>query len=165
MKPITLRIPTSKGDVTAEIGQFKTVYGLDGYKYQGINKLLLQFIEPERVRAHILQLERAELLRHYAAASEPRTVDSMLVELSDRGLETTRLQIPCIGGECEEVCVEETEAPMRLDEVSVLAEEASGFVDGLCGDCHDLNRRENAQADFAREQHESREDQCNEQSE
>jgi hypothetical protein len=166
MEPITIKISATKDEViveiTAEIRQLKTIYTIDGYECEGINRLLLQFAEPERVRVHILQEERAALLRHYAAASTPRTVDSLLVELSDRGVETTMLRIPCITPKCDEVAIEEAEAPLRLDEVSVIAEESSGFVEGRCDGCHRQEMQENKEEDIARERHEAREDAYNE---
>jgi hypothetical protein len=161
MKPIITKCPTVKDDIGIEIRQFKTVYIFDETRHEGLAWLSRLGFHPS-TRLKVTRIERDTLRRHYAAAMRPRTINSLLVELSDRGVETTRLQIPCIGEGCKEVAIEEVTAPMRLDVVASEAEYACEFTDGLCPSCHRQARHEEAEENEARDRHEAREEQCHE---
>jgi len=170
MKPIkTTCFPSGLDRIQIEIRQFKTIYKYKGFDFITLG-LLVDSIKRDNDKwsdadtayfYHFVLQERGNtILRHYAQAVKTRTIEDMLVELSDRGVETTRLQIPCAGEGCKEVCVEEVTAPMRLDEVASEAEYVCGFKDGLCENCQRQEQRENAEEDAGRAQHEAREGQC-----
>ena len=158
MKPLTTKIGTSKGDVISEIRQFKTIYTLDGMKYEGVNKLLTQFSQHEAIRIHILQEERATILRHYAAAVKPQTAIELISEISDLGVETQSIRIPCACSDCDNVAIESLDHYKPIAEVASEAEYACEFTDGLCPVCYEQEQRENAEEDAGRAQHEAREE-------
>jgi hypothetical protein len=161
MKPLITKIKTSKGDVISEIRQFKTVYTLDGMKHEGINKLLTQFSQHEAVRTHILQQERATILRHYAAAVKPKTAIELISELSDLGVETQSIRIPCAKSDCDQVSIESLGHYLQIAEIAAEAEYACDFTDGLCPVCYEQEQRENAEEEIARNRHEAREEAYN----
>lgn len=110
------------------------------------------------VELTLLKLERQHLKIHLHAATKEKTNDDLFTLLSDRGVETTMLRIPCIVGTCNNVSIQEVAAPMRLDEVASEAEAASEFTAGLCLTCYEQEERENAEEEVARAREERKEE-------
>ena len=154
MEPLITNKETGIGRIEIEVRQFKTMYTYKGVEYEGLNWLN----DLPHITINLITEERDTLRRHYSQAVKPRSIDSMLVELSDRGVETNRLQIPCAREGCKETEVEEVTAPMRLDEVASEAEYVCGFKDGLCQSCYAQEQREQAEEDAGRARHEAREE-------
>lgn len=161
MNPLITKVNTSKGEVSIEIRQFKTIYTLDGVKYEGLTRLLNQFEAIDSVALHILTHERAIILRHYAHAMKDKTALQLMEELSDMGVTTKSIEFICQGDGCEETAVEEVDAPLRVDDVASQAEYACEFTDGLCQSCDMQKQQEDAMEEVSRARHEAREDRCN----
>jgi hypothetical protein len=165
MNPIT-SLQNATGLITLTIRQFKTVFNYDGDDFQSfgtLNDRLKQndpfytYQDSLALNLSLLRLERSTLKAHYFQAIKPKSINSLICELSDLGVETTRLQIPCINSDCDEVAIEEVDAPARLDEVQSEAESACEFVDGLCPACKRQDDMEAAEEDIARARQEDRE--------
>ena len=171
MEPLKTKISNLTGVIDIAIHRFKTVYTFQGEAYNSYRTLsaAIRLVDADfgpgdnsELKTDILKLERETLKRHYAVAVRPKTIDNLLIDLSDRGVETTMLSIPCLGEDCKTVKLEALDAPMRLDEVAAQAEFMSGFTDGLCEECHTQGQQEDALEEEARNRHEAREEAYNE---
>ena len=163
MNPIITNISNPSGEIKIAIHRFKTVYTFKGSEYNNYRTLAEAVKSSSEsfdkdLKTNILKLERATLLRHYENASRPMTIDNMLVDLSDRGVESNMIIVPCLNEECTCTKIEEVEAPMRLDEIATQAEYASEFTDGLCLGCYEQEQMEQAEEEVARAREEARED-------
>lgn len=170
MNPLITKISNLSGVIDIAIHRFKTVYTFRGEAYNSYRTLsaAIRLVDADftpgddsELKTNILKLERETLLRHYASAVKPKTIDNLLIDLSDRGLETNMIIVPCLGEDCKMTKIEEIEAPLRLDEMATKAEYASDFTDGLCEECHTQGQQEDALEEEARNRHEAREDQYN----
>ena len=172
MEPLKTKISNLTGAIDIAIHRFKTVYTFRGEAYNSYRTLsaAIRLVDADfspdddnELKTSIGNLKCETILRHYAIASRPMTIDNMFADLSDRGVETNMLIVPCLNGSCSTTKIEQLDAPLRLDEVAAQAEYACDFTDGLCDECHRQEEKENAEEEIARNRHEAREDQYNEQ--
>ena len=158
------------GQIQISIHQFKTVYAYGGEKYSSFGKLreaisnkCSEFTEQDSGELYVslLRLERATILRHYAAAVKPKTASELILELSDHGVEAKSIEFPCANIECNNTAIEDRDYFLSLADIANEAEAACDFTDGLCQACDMQKQQEDAMEEVSRAQHEAREDMCN----
>ena len=163
MDTITINIQTPAGLITIESKPFRTSYTFGNSTGLRLSALL-DAMPPQNeddlitLQIRLLKLENEYLKGHLISATKETSTTDMLIELSDRGLETTMLSIPCANPNCDEVCIEALDAPLRLDELQSQAESACEFTDGFCPTCYEQDQQAEAQEQIARMQDESRDE-------
>jgi len=172
MEPLITKISNLSGAIDIAIHRFKTVYTFRGEAYNSYRTLsaAIRLVDADfspdddnELKTSIGNLKCETLLRHYAIASRPMTIDNMFADLSDRGVESNMIIVPCLGEDCRMTKIEHLDAPVRLDEIATAAEYVCDFTDGLCEECHTQGQQEDALEEEARNRREAREDQYNEQ--
>lgn len=170
MEPLITSLQNPAGLITIEIHRFKTLYLFNGEKLHSFSALSLKLQEVDpfytdsdivALELRIAKLERSIIHVNYTQAIKPKDAQQLLCELSDLGVETTSLRIPCIGDNCDEVAIEDVGNFQRMDEVQSEAEVACEFTEGRCAGCHDKEQQENAEEEMAIALDAEKEDQYN----
>ena len=159
MKPIKINRNIRGDQVAIEIRQFKTVYSWRGFDYIGFCQLgeAMQFYDTDlngddidAIELDMARTERRELTRLYAIATSERTASDLICELSDLGVESQSIRIPCAGENCDEVSIEELDHYLPIADLAAAADYACEFEDGLCDQCHRDEEHRDAELERAR---------------